>query len=78
MRGTQMETESNQSETANKEADVYAAFCVVLPTSAMDDLAMTVMHELQILVSRYTSRGVSLTYNVASSTAVPVPEITNG
>lgn len=78
MRGIQMGTESKQSETANKEADVYAAFCVVLPTSAMDETAMSIMHELQILVSRYTSRGVSLTYNVASSTAVPVPEITNG
>jgi hypothetical protein len=73
-----METESKQSETANQSNEVYAAFCVVLPSADMDDLAMTILHELQILVARYTSRGVKLTYNVASSTAIPVPEITNG
>ena len=73
-----METESKQSETESKTSEVYAAFCVVMPSAEMDDLAMTVMHELQFLVSRYTSRGVTLSYNVASSTAVPVPEINNG
>jgi hypothetical protein len=68
------ENESNASEVVKP----YAAFCLVLPTAEFDDLTKSVMEECQIIASRFADRGVTLSYNVASATEIPIPEIAHG